>query len=77
MCRPLPKGREFCRVINYNKRNSQKRILRYKEGKSTPMFFNLYTKDTVEKNWVENKTIKGGFSPYTRWCNLAEIRSLA
>lgn len=52
------------------------RVIRQKEGKANPVFFNLYSKDTVEKNWVENKTLKGGLGPYTQWLSTSDIKDL-
>ena len=42
------------------------RILRYQEGKRRPLFVNLYTEKTVEKNWVEEKTVKAGLKSVTK-----------
>lgn len=42
------------------------RMLRFKEGKRKPIFINLYTKDTVEKNWVEQKTTHSGLKSVTK-----------
>jgi DNA excision repair protein ERCC-3 len=51
------------------------RVLRYKEGKNKPLFINLYTKDTIEKNWVESKTIGAGLKSVTKWItNLREVQ---
>lgn len=42
------------------------RILRAKEGKK-PIFINLYSRGTVERTWVEAKTVKAGLGQYTKW----------
>jgi superfamily II DNA or RNA helicase len=42
------------------------RILRFKEGKMKPIFINLYTKNSVEKNWVDAKTVGAGLKSVTK-----------
>lgn len=52
------------------------RLLRYKDGKY-PLFFNLFSIDTVEKNWVEAKTIKAGLAKYTtQWNTFQDLKGL-
>lgn len=45
------------------------RILRPKEGKK-PVFINLYTENTVEKGWVEKKTLQSGLAKFTTWSSM-------
>jgi hypothetical protein len=67
MCRPLPKGRKFFGVIaRLEKELTKKRLLRQKEGKKRPIFINLYSRNSVEKGWVEKKTVGAGLGKYVR-----------
>lgn len=43
------------------------RILRQKEGKKRPLYINLYSRNTVEKGWVDKKTVGAGLGNFTRW----------
>lgn len=49
------------------------RLLRTKEGKAKPIFFNLYTENTVEKTWVESKTINSKLSAFAKWHHITSI----
>ncbi len=51
------------------------RILRAKAGKK-PIFINFYSRNTVEKTWVEAKTVKAGLGQYTSWLNSVSQVSL-
>lgn len=51
------------------------RILRPKDIK--PVFINFYTEDTVEKGWVETKTVKSGLTKYTSWLRHPSLISLS
>jgi superfamily II DNA or RNA helicase len=52
------------------------RILRYQEGKRRPLFVNFFTDKTVEKNWVEDKTVKAGLKSVTKWItNINELQN--
>lgn len=42
------------------------RLLRQKEGKKKPIFINLYSRNTVEKGWVEKKTVGAGLGKYVK-----------
>lgn len=42
------------------------RLLRQKEGKKRPIFINLYSRNSVEKGWVEKKTVGAGLGKYVR-----------
>lgn len=43
------------------------RLLRQKEGKKKPIFINLVSANTVEKAWVEKKTVGAGLGKYVKW----------
>lgn len=52
------------------------RILRFKEGKAKPIFVNLYTRNSVEKNWVDAKTVGAGLKSVTKWVeNISQIQN--
>lgn len=54
----------------------QGRIIRPKEGKKRPIFINLYSRNTVEKGWVDKKTVGTGLGKYVKWItNVRQIQT--
>jgi len=52
------------------------RLLRQKEGKKRPIFINLYSRNTVEKGWVDKKTVGAGLGKYVKWItNVRQVQT--